>query len=110
MGLSRRITLRLGDAEYGEIKLYASERGLRLGPSARALLVQALRVDAERRPVETATTALAALVAAEHAVLMVASILPEGESRISALAERASQAAEERLAMFAEPAAPGAAS
>ena len=51
--------------------------------------------------------ALAALTAAEHAVLMVASILPEGEQRIRALAERAGQAAEVRLATFTEPEAGG---
>jgi hypothetical protein len=38
------------------------------------------------------------LVAAEHAVLMVASILPEGEQRMRSLAVQATQAAEERLA------------
>ncbi len=45
---------------------------------------------------------IAALIAAEHAVLMVASVLPEGESRMRALAERATEAAEERLALFRE--------
>ena len=80
---------------------------MRPSPAARHLLGEALQGQAAGNQ-QSAT--LAALVAAEHAVLMVASILPEGESRLSALAERASQAAEERLAMFAEPAAPGAAS
>jgi hypothetical protein len=46
--------------------------------------------------------ALAALVASELTVLMVASILPEGEQRMRSLVDRACQVAEERLAMFSE--------
>jgi hypothetical protein len=45
---------------------------------------------------------LAALTAAEHAVLMVASILPEGQRRMLELAPAAAAAAEERLARFRE--------
>jgi hypothetical protein len=45
---------------------------------------------------------LAALVAAEHAALMVAAVLPDGERRLRDLAPRAAAAAEERLAMFRE--------
>jgi hypothetical protein len=47
---------------------------------------------------------LAALTAAELAVLMVASVLPEGERRMRSLSERAALAAEERLALFRQPA------
>jgi len=47
-------------------------------------------------------TALATLVASALVVLMVASVLPEGEQRMRSLAQRACQAAEERLAMFSE--------
>ena len=36
---------------------------------------------------------------------MVASILPEGERRMRSLAERAAEAAEERLALFRRPGA-----
>ena len=43
---------------------------------------------------------LAALTAAEHAVLMVASVLPEGQRRMHELAPQAAIAAEERLAHF----------
>ena len=46
---------------------------------------------------------LATLAAAEHTVLMVASILPEGEQRMRSLAERATEAAGERLALFQPP-------
>ena len=49
-----------------------------------------------------AIVAMSALVAAEHAVLMVASVLPEGERRMRELATRAVAAAEERMAEFEE--------
>ena len=42
---------------------------------------------------------LATLLAAEHAVLMVASILPEGERRKTELAAQAAVAAQERIGM-----------
>jgi hypothetical protein len=45
---------------------------------------------------------IAGLIAAEHAVLMVASVLPEGERRMRELGPRAAAAAEERLALFRE--------
>ena len=47
-----------------------------------------------------APAALAALTAAEHAVLMVASVLPEGQRRMRELGAQAPAAAEERLALF----------
>ena len=42
---------------------------------------------------------LATLLAAEHAVLMVASILPEGERRRRELAAKAADAAQERIGL-----------
>jgi hypothetical protein len=48
--------------------------------------------------------ALAALTAAEHAVLMVASVLPEGQRRLRELSPAAATAAAERLALFKGPA------
>jgi hypothetical protein len=47
--------------------------------------------------------ALAALTAAELAVLMVASVLPEGQRRMRELAPEAAHAAEEHLALFRDP-------
>ena len=106
---SRRFHLVLPTELESEAKAFGRSVGLGLGPAIRLLVGRGLAAEerpvAERRP--ESATALAALVAAEHAVLMVASILPEGESRMRSLAERASQAAEERLAMFATPAASG---
>jgi hypothetical protein len=46
---------------------------------------------------------LAALIASEHVVLMVASVLPEGDRRMRSLGERAALAAEERLALVRWP-------
>lgn len=82
-----------------EIATFASERGLGLGAAIRLLVTESLRPNV--RPIgQGAPAALAALLAAEHAVLMVASVLPEGERRMRELGQRASQAAEERLALF----------
>jgi hypothetical protein len=100
MGLSRRINLRVDPELLDELRAFGAARGLAATPAARLLLAEGLLRDQvagrDERPSER--TALAALLAAEHAVLMVASILPEGERRMRALAERASAAAAERLA------------
>jgi hypothetical protein len=101
---SRRFHLGL-PAEL-EVRLagFAFQRGLGLGPAIRLLLGEALAGHGARDSVEGSPLTLAALVAAEHAVLMVASILPEGERRMNSLAERATHAAEERMALFRAPA------
>jgi hypothetical protein len=54
----------------------------------------------EGQPDSAAT--LATLCAAEHAVLMVASVLPEGQRRMRELGAQAAAAAEERLAAVRE--------
>lgn len=77
--------------------------GLTLAAAVRLLVARGLR------PQEVAGDSpalLATLTAAEHAVLMVASILPEGEQRMHTLAARATQSAEERLALFREQPSP----
>jgi hypothetical protein len=75
-----------------------------MGPTIRLLVRRALEPDADKAAAhpDESPAALAALAAAEHAVLMVASVLPEGERRMRSLGERAIQAAEERLALFRE--------
>jgi hypothetical protein len=99
MGLSRRVDVRLSDKQLELLRLFARRNGLAVGASARLLLTRGLDSSTETSRSETA---LAALVAAEHAVLMVASILPEGERRMRALAERACEAAAERLATLTQ--------
>jgi len=108
MGLPCHLHLRLGADLYAELESYGLARGLAVGTAARLLLIRAVAPEADALAAETSSpAALAALVAAEHAVLMVASILPEGEQRMRALTARATQSAEERLAFIRElPAAP----
>jgi len=65
----------------------------------RHLVSAGLSLDSVAAGSSDSPAALAALTAAEHAVLMVASVLPEGERRMRSLAERATEAAEERLAL-----------
>ena len=98
MGLSRRINLRLEPEQHDGLVAFGSEQGLRPSEAARLLLSRGLR--GEGRSASDSPAALAALLAAEHAVLMVASVLPEGERRMRELGQRASLAAEDRLALF----------
>ena len=104
MELSKRINLRLTAEQLVEVSAYARRHGLRSASAARLLMARGLTAEGQN-PADT-PAALAALVAAEHAVLMVASILPEGEQRMRALATRATQAAEERLAVLRQESAP----
>jgi hypothetical protein len=104
---SRRFHLRLPPELKAELSGFARSHGLGLGPAIRLLVGHALSAEGLTRAVSTtpqdSPAALAALTAAEHAVLMVASVLPEGERRMRSLAERATEAAGERLALFQPP-------
>jgi len=80
----------------------AERSGQSLSATVRQLVAAALTFDTEPGPRPDSPAALAALVAAEHAALMVAAVLPDGERRLHDLAPRATAAAEERLAMFRE--------
>ena len=111
MRTSRRYQLRLPAPLSEAVESYAAGHGLGLGPTIRLLLGRGLELEGRwldlTAAIPDSPAALAALLAAEHAVLMVASILPEGEQRMRSLAPRATQSAEERLALFREqPAAP----
>jgi hypothetical protein len=101
---SRRFHLGLPSELEAELTGFANSRGLGLGPAIRLLVSQALAADGLSQPtpfpIHDSPAALAALTAAEHAVLMVASVLPEGERRMRSLAERATVASGERLAVF----------
>lgn len=107
MRTSRRLHLGLPLELRADIDTYARSRGLSQGAAIRLLISQSLGPEVGAPPAIDPRLVLAALTAAEHAVLMVASVLPEGESLRRGLATRASQAAEERLAMFVEPASAG---
>jgi hypothetical protein len=79
----------------------AQTGGLSLGATVRQLVLAGLSLD-PAAGANDSPAALAALMAAEHAVLMVASVLPDGERRMRELAPQAASAAEERLALFRE--------
>jgi len=105
MRTSHRHHVRLAPVVAQELEAFAQKHGLGLSSAIRLLATKGLEAEgsadhigAKREP----PAALAALVASELAVLMVASILPEGEQRMRSLAKRACQAAEERIAMFSE--------
>ncbi len=103
MRTSRRYELRLASPLSCDLEDFARRHELGWGPSIRLLIRRGLELEARSSRAALASdspASLAALTAAEHAVLMVASILPEGEQRMQALAERAAQAAEARLAVF----------
>jgi hypothetical protein len=90
----RRTTVRLSPRLHADLAAFARRRGLGLAPAIRLLVGRGLENDG----VPTAT--LATLVASEHAILLVASIIPDGARRVREAAPHAIAAAEERLAMF----------
>jgi hypothetical protein len=96
---SRRLQVGFTPAQRSAIAERARGAGLSLSATVRQLVAASLSLEPGTGASDP-PAALAALVAAEHAVLMVASILPEGERRMLSLAERAAQAAEERLALL----------
>lgn len=104
MSTSRRFHLGLPWALDSDIRTFARQHGLGLGPAIRLLVRRGLQAEAKGLSAPDASqdspAALAALLASEHSVLMVASVLPEGERRMRSLAGRAAEAAEERLALF----------
>jgi len=100
---SHRFHLRLPSAIDAELRAYARQRGLGLSPAIRLLVGRGLQIEALAPAAsQDSPAALAALMAAEHAVLMVASILPEGQRRMRELGSQAAAAAEARLAIFKE--------
>jgi len=99
---SHRYQLRVHGSLASDLETFAQARALGMCPAIRLLLRQALDADAGQIVAVDSAASLAALVAAEHAVLMVASVLPEGERRLHELGPQAAVAAEERLATFRE--------
>ena len=91
----RRTTLRLSPGLHAELAAFAHRRGLGLAPAVRLLIARGLKSE------RITGASLATLVAAEHALLLVSSILPDGARRMNEAAPLAIAAAEERLAMFA---------
>ena len=98
---SRRFHLLLPLDLEGRLRDFAASRGVALAVALRELAAQGLASYAGETDSRRAESPLllAALLAAEHAVLMVASILPEGERRRQELAAQAAVAAQERIGM-----------
>ncbi len=95
---SHRFHLRLPLAMDSEIRAFARRHGLGLSPAIRLLVGRGLQSESfGSASSQDSPAALAALAAAEHAVLMVASVLPEGQRRMHELSAQAAGAAEERL-------------
>jgi hypothetical protein len=100
---SRRFHLNLPSELESALTDFARRRGLQIGPAIRLLVGDALQSDGDLPTARLdSPAALAALTAAEHAVLMVASVLPEGQRRMHELAPEAALAAEQRLVLFRE--------
>jgi hypothetical protein len=95
----RRVHLLLPAELEAEVKAVGREHGIGLGPAIRVVLGRGI----DRGPVAEACrdceAGLAALLAAEQTLLVVASILPQGRSLIAGLAAEAGIAAEQRLAL-----------
>ena len=103
MRTSRRYQIRLPELLAADLERFAHQHALGISPAVRLLVCRGLETggNASRGTDKADSPAtLAALTAAEHAVLMVASVLPEGERRMRSLAEPATVAAGERLALF----------
>jgi hypothetical protein len=99
---THRLQVAFTAAQRAAIAERAHRAGLPLSVIVRQLVGAALVFDTEPGVRADSPAALAALVAAEHAVLMVASVLPDGDVRMHELAQQAAVAAETRLAMFRE--------
>lgn len=99
---AHRLQVRLDSRLLGRVRERALASGEPLSAVVRQLIAKALTFDTEPGPRPDSPAALAALVAAEHAALMVAAVLPDGRRRMDDLAAEAVTAAEERLAMFRE--------
>jgi hypothetical protein len=101
---SRRFHLVLGAELDSGLRTFAAARGISLAEALRTLAFYSLvrETGAPISPDRESAGTLAALVAAEHATLMVAAVLPDGRRLLSQLAPEAAAAAEERLAMFRE--------
>jgi len=98
----RRLQVGFTAAQRSAIAEQARLGGLSLSATVRQLVSAALSLEPGTGGKADSPASLAALVAAEQAVLMVASVLPDGELRMAELGARATQAAEERLTLFRE--------
>jgi len=99
----RRIHLQLPSDMEREVRAVGHQQGIGLGPAIRAVVRRGLDLGQPDGPCRDCAAAVAGLIAAEHALLVVASILPQGRSLIAGLAAEAASAAEQRLALVETP-------
>ena len=102
MSAKRRIHLQLPSDLEREVRSVSQQHGVGLGPAIRILVRRALDRNGGQQPCRDCAAAVAGLIAAEHSLLVVASILPQGRSLIAGLAADAAAAAEQRLALVEE--------
>jgi Ribbon-helix-helix protein, copG family len=98
VGTSRRLQVRLPSALVVQVEELAGEHGISLSDALRVLVARG----AAERAGSSEPLALAATVASEHALLLLAGFLPDGERRLAELGERAIVAARERIALLGD--------
>ncbi|HEX2681252.1 MAG TPA: hypothetical protein VHQ03_08155 [Candidatus Dormibacteraeota bacterium] len=102
MSAKRRVHLQLPSDMEQEVREVGRQHGVGLGAAVRVLLRRGLDTEGTfGRSCHDCAAAVASLIAAEHSLLVVASILPQGRSLIVGLAADAATAAAERLASIA---------
>ena len=99
MGTSRRLQVRLSSSLVVQVEELAREHAISLSDALRILVARGAA--SRGRPAEQ--VALAATVAAEHSLLLLASFLPDGQRRLAELGMRAIAAAEKRVALVGDP-------
>ena len=102
MSEKRRVHLQLPAALEHAAREVGREHGFGLGPAIRVLLHRGLERGVVSEPCRDCAAGLAALIAAEQTLLVVASILPGGRVLIDSLASEAAAAAEQRLNLIGQ--------
>jgi hypothetical protein len=102
----RRVHFELPSDLERQVKAFGLDHGIGLGPALRVVLRRGLDRGHVSESCRDCAAGLAALVAAEQTLLLVASILPQGKSLVSGLAADAAAAAEQRLSLLGRGGAP----
>jgi len=97
METSRRLQVRLPSDLVTQVEELADEHRISLSDAIRVLVARG----AADRARSSEPLALAAAVASEHALLLLAGFLPDGEQRLAELSELAVTAAQERIVYLA---------
>lgn len=99
---NRRLHLLLPIDLADELHQVGKQHGVGLGAAIRLLVRRALNAGGGHELCRDCPAGLAALVAAEQTLLVVAAILPNGRTLVDGLAVEAAAAAERRLALSAD--------